>query len=263
MVSEQPLGSPLGILRTQDIVTLELRRPERRNALTRDLVLALAKGLEQASADASVRVIVLRGSGGAFCAGADLSAIGAVSPEETPGRIDEFHRIILAIAQAPQPVIAAITGPAVGFGADLALACDLRVMTEDAYLQESFVDIGLMPDGGGTFWAPHYFGARAFEALALGQRLSARECHALLVTQEPVTQDELEREVLRLAELLAQKPPLALRRIKMALAAARSAALKQALSLEKAGQTELLKSADFREAVEAFLAKRKPHFTGR
>jgi enoyl-CoA hydratase/carnithine racemase len=239
-----------------------MNRPERRNALSRELVRQLSSAFREVGQDEAVRVILLTGSGGAFCSGADLSTIQGVPPQELPERIEEFHELIRSIDEAPQPVLAVIDGGAVGFGADLALACDIRIMAHRAYLQESFVHIGLMPDGGGTLWAERYFGARAFEVLALGQRLTAEDCTELQLTSRVVTADQLEAEATALATTLAGRPPLALRRIKAALGARRRQALQDALATEKAGQTELLRSADFQEGVEAFLQKRSPNFRG-
>lgn len=257
-----PTSAPLSVQTHEHIVTLELSAPERRNALSRELVTALADALEAAAANAELRVIILQGSGGSFCAGADLSAIGGVPAGELPQRIDEFHRIIVGITEAPQPVIASIDGAAVGFGADVALACDIRLMSEQAYLQESFVNIGLMPDGGGTHWAPHYFGARAFELLALGRKLSAQQCHDVQLTAAPLPPADLPSAAQALAQELASKPPLALAQIKAALSAGRRTALREALGREREGQTRLLQSADFQEGVTAFLEKRRPQFRG-
>jgi enoyl-CoA hydratase/carnithine racemase len=242
---------------------LELNRPARRNALSRELVLELGQELVAAAKDPAVRVILVKGRGGAFCSGADLSGIAEIDPDQIGARIDEFHRIILAISAAEKPVIAALGGAAVGFGADVALACDIRILSESAYLQESFVEIGLMPDGGGTHWAPHFFGGRAFEVLALGQRLSAKDCQELHLSGAPIPDSALDEEALRCAQTLAQKPPLALQGIKAALSAGRRDALQAALAREREGQSQLLRSQDFQEGVRAFLEKRSPQFHGR
>ena len=142
------------------VATLIMNRPKTRNALDPELLQALAAGLQAAASDDSVRAVVLTGAGDAFCSGADLKgALGDLEAGAGLGpRIEQFHELIRAIVSAPKPFIAAVRGPAVGFGADLALACDLRVLAEDAYIQEKFVAIGLMPDGGGSFWLPRLVG---------------------------------------------------------------------------------------------------------
>jgi len=277
---------PLRAEREGKCLFLTLARPTRRNALDRELVLRLgqqlaALGAERREADESEApkasstnaangashgapdVVVLRGAGRAFCAGADLSTIQDAPSGEVAERLEEFHVLIRGILNAPQPVVAAIDGPAVGFGADLALACDVRIMTRNAYIESSFTRIGLMPDGGGTFWFSEYLGARAFEALALGRRLEAEECERLGIANHVVSRDELESATQRLVDALTSVAPLALRAIKRATTASRRTGVEETLAREKAGQLELLASDDFSEGVAAFLAKRPPRFRGR
>lgn len=265
---ESPLDSPAGeahllVRRNGPVLHLTLNRPGRRNALTRELVLDLGAALRTAKADAGLRVLVLGGNGGAFSAGADLEAIRGVAQEEFAQRIREFHDLILGITELDVPVLAAVDGPAVGFGADLALACDLRLLSERAYLEESFTKIGLMPDGGGTYFLPQAVGARAFELIALGQRLDATTCQGLGLANRVVPAADLEAETQALTARLAAAPPLALAEVKRALTLGRRDALRAALAREAAGQARLLASNDFEEGVAAFLEKRPPHFSGR
>ena len=242
---------------------LVLNRPERKNALDRALVQALGLALRETGRDPEVRVIVLSGAGGAFCSGADLRSMTGKESSELEPRLDEFHELIRAIVGAPQPVIAQIEGPAVGFGADLALACDLRLFADTGYLEEGFVKIGLMPDGGGTMWLARQIGyVRAFEMLTLGTRLSAEDCLRLNIANSVVTAANLPTTIRTLAQRLADAAPLAVVRIKRALRQADEALLEQTLALEKEGQLALLKSRDFQEGVAAFLEKRAPQFRG-
>ena len=245
------------------VLELRLNRPERRNALTRQLVLDLGGALREAQASSAVRVVVLTGSGGSFCAGADLEAIRGVPAAEIGGRIREFHELILAVTEMDQPVLAAVDGAAVGFGSDLALACDLRVLSDRAYLEESFTKIGLMPDGGGTHFLPRAVGARAFELIALGRRLDAAACDSLGLANRVVPSAELEATAAELADRLASVAPLALAEVKRALRQGRQDELRLALAREAEGQTRLLQSDDFREGVAAFLEKRAARFSGR
>jgi 2-(1,2-epoxy-1,2-dihydrophenyl)acetyl-CoA isomerase len=248
------------------VALLRLNRPESLNALDGALVGALGAALERASADPAVRVIVLAGEGGAFCSGADLKeALHELDQGAALGdRLEGFQRNVRLIVEAPQPVLAAVDGAAVGFGADLALACDLRLLSERGYFEEKFVAIGLMPDGGGTFHLPRLIGlGRALEALLLGERIDARRALELGLTSRVVPSAELLDQTLALAERLAAGPPLALTAIKRAARASVDGSLTEALAREAAGQSALLRSADLREGVAAFAAKRKPRFEGR
>ncbi|HEX3853938.1 MAG TPA: enoyl-CoA hydratase-related protein [Polyangiaceae bacterium] len=246
------------------VATLIMNRPKTKNALDPELLEALGSGLREVAADDSVRAVVLTGAGDAFCSGADLKgALGDLEAGADLGpRIEKFHALIRAIVAAPKPFIAAVRGPAVGFGADLALACDLRVLARDAYIQEKFVAIGLMPDGGGSFWLPRLVGlGRALEFLLLGTRIDAPLALSLGLANR-VADDE-RAEARALAAALAAGPPLALAAIKAAVRDSANAAIDAALEREKRGQTALLASQDFREGVAAWSSKRAPSFQGK
>lgn len=245
---------------------LKLNRPAAMNALDTELVRALGDALARARDDAAVRAILVTGEGGAFCSGADLKeALATLGQGQSLGaRVVPFQAMIRTITETPKPVVAAVDGAAVGFGADLALACDLRVLSERAYLQEKFVGIGLMPDGGATFHLPRLVGiGRALELLLLGEKIEAARALELGLANRVVPTDRVVAEALALCQRLAEGPPLALSRIKMATRAALSSTLDEALSREGSGQAELLKSSDLAEGVSAWAAKRKPNFQGR
>lgn len=248
------------------VTVLTLNRPGAMNALDDELVRALASALEQAAADAAVRAVVLQGTGGNFCSGADLKeALGQLdSGVALATRLAPFQASVRAIAGAPKPVIAAVDGAAVGFGADLALACDLRLLSERAYLQEKFVGIGLMPDGGGTFHLSRLVGpGRALELLLLGEKVEAARALELGLANRVASPGELSHQALALAKRLAEGPPLALAAIKGATRAAMSGTLDEALAREASGQSQLLASADLREGIAAWTERRAAKFQGK
>jgi len=245
------------------VVTLTLNRPRSRNALNPELIAELGHAL-RLIVSSDVRVVVLTGAGGAFCSGADLKAgLGGADAGNSGLTIDALHEVIRLIVSAPQPVIAAIDGAAVGFGCDLALACDLRVLSSRAYLQEIFVKIGLMPDGGGTFWVPRLVGmGRAMEYLLLGTRIDAPLAREVGLANRVVEPQLLHSEITELADQLAAGPPLAQERIKRALRASLAGGLDDALHREKTNQLELLRSKDLLEGVTAWAERRPPSFKG-
>lgn len=258
------MDSVLLVERTGTVATLVMNRPQTKNALDPELLHALAAGLADVSRDPSVRAVVLTGAGDAFCSGADLKgALGDLDSGADLGpRIAQFHALIRAIVQSDKPFIAAVRGPAVGFGADLALACDLRVFAEGAYLQEKFVSIGLMPDGGGSYWLPRLVGiGRALEFLLLGTRIDAPQALELGLCNRVVADERA--EALAIAGTLASGPPLALAAIKSAVRESAMGGIEGALEREKAGQTALLGSRDFREGVAAWAERRAPKFAGK
>jgi len=247
------------------VLWLTLNRPDALNALTEELVSTLAQHLLEADQDATVRVIVLHGAGGHFCSGLDLKAAlpPTLSEPEAVATIERFQNVIRAIVRAQKPCIACVRGAAVGFGADLALACDFRVFGNSGFLQEKFVDIGLMPDGGGTFWLPRLVGlGRALETLMLARRIHAEQALELGLCSEVAPDADVEAAAQALADALCQKAPLALAAIKAGVRRAIEHGLSEALTQEQTGQARLLMSQDFREGVRAWSERRPPRFTG-
>lgn len=247
------------------VTVLTLNRPRARNALNRALLLALRDGILAAGEDRSVRAVVLTGAGGAFCAGADLkAAMSEGTFDQLDSTIDIYHAIIRAMISAPKPVVAAVDGGAVGFGCDIALACDMRVLSTEGYLQEKFVKIGLMPDGGGTFWLPRLVGlGRAFEMVMLGEAVNAEEAKSLGLANRVVSPAALREEALKLAGQLAKGPPLAYAEIKKAMRAGLGGTIDASLDMEKKGQLRCLTSNDCMEGVAAWMQKREPDFQGK
>ena len=258
-------SAPDLLVKDQGAVRLiRLQRPGAKNAITVETVDSLIAAFHAAGAERSVRVVVLSGVPGAFCSGADLRWL-AKSIEgggEVEPVLARFQALTLAIVELSKPVVAAVTGPAVGFGADMALACDFRVFAESAYLQEKFVAVGLMPDGGGTYFLTRLLGvARATEMLMLGTRIDAAQAVSLGLASSMTVDADTEPAALALATTLSHGPPLSLARIKHAVHGS-AEDLKAALAREAEGQLALLASADGKEGVRAFLERRSPNFRG-
>lgn len=243
--------------------TLVIDRPESRNGLTVALVYAMRDAVREAPG----RVIVVTGANGAFCSGLDLKdamARGiAPGPELERDLHEGFHGLIKALVESDCPTIAAVDGAAAGFGCDLALACDLRVVSERAKFGEIFVKRGLMPDGGGTWTLPRIVGvAKALELFYTGDLVDAETAVRLGLANQLVPASELADRTAALAKRIADGPPLVHRLVKRAVYAGLAGDLTEALDREATGQLQLLGSADFREGVTAFLQKRDPRFQG-
>jgi len=248
------------------VAVVTLNRPKAKNALDPATLTALLETLPRLGDDASVRTVVLAGAGGAFCAGADLKAAMAdpAAFSDIDRTMSRYHGVIRAIVNAPKPFIAMIEGPAVGFGCDMALACDIRMLSTDAYLEERFVKIGLMPDGGGTFWLPRLVGlGRAMELMLTGDRVLAEDALALGLANHVFAAESLRDETMKLAEKLSKGPPLAHAAIKRAVRASLGGTIDDALDRERVGQTKLLQSADCMEGVMAWMQKREASFVGK
>src|SRR5580704_2774641 len=190
-----------------------LNRPQARNALTREVLTLARRALDDASSALDVRCVVLCGADGHFCSGADLRQNLMDDPEmmdHLEVYMDAFHGLVKSVVRCNKPTIAMMDGGAVGFGADLAFACDLRVASSRAYAQEKFVKIGLLPDGGGTFWLPRLVGtARAMQMILLAEKVGAEELLRLGVVAKVVEPAALRDATLAIARRIEAGPPLA------------------------------------------------------
>jgi 2-(1,2-epoxy-1,2-dihydrophenyl)acetyl-CoA isomerase len=247
---------------------IELNRPDRMNAWDKQLGVDLLAAVELAAGDDSVRAVTITGAGRAFSSGADLRA--GFDPRPGDGRPDvgaalreRYHPIITGVRRMPKPVLAAVNGPAAGIGCSLALACDLVVAAESAYLLLAFVNIGLVPDGGSSIFVPARAGAGRAAAMAmLGERVPAAQANAWGLVDVVAPDDSFADEVDALAERFATGPTRSYAAAKAQLNARVYAGLDEQLELEASLQEEMAGSADFMEGVQAFLEKRPPRFAG-
>jgi 2-(1,2-epoxy-1,2-dihydrophenyl)acetyl-CoA isomerase len=250
------------IARDGAVLTITLNRPDVLNAFNGAMHKALGAALKEAR-DAEVRAVVLTGAGRGFCVGQDLTEF-----REAPGDIGErlrstYHPNVLAIRALDKPVIAAVNGAAAGAGMSVACACDLRIASDAAVFIPAFVNIGLVPDSGGTYFVTRLLGyARAFEWLCTGRRLSAAEAHAWGIVSEVVEADAFPARVAEFAAELAALPTSAIAMTKRLLDRAAASTLDAQLAWEAQLQAAATQTDDFREGVQAFLEKRKPNFEG-
>lgn len=256
----------LHVIDEAGVRVIALDRPESKNGLTDEVNQRIIEALDGAAADRTLRCIVLTGKGGNFCSGLDLKAAaqragGFDSAEEHMRKY--FHGMIRAVRRVEKPVLALVDGAAVGYGCDLALACDLRIGTERTRFGEVFVKRGLMPDGGGTFSLPRLVGVgKALELMFTGDLIESDEALRLGLVNRVFPSQVAEAETGSLARRLAAGPPLVHAWIKRAVYGALDGTLDDALETEVKGQMELLRSKDFFEGVAAFFQKREPKFTG-
>lgn len=260
-------SSEFVLVAVQDqVATVTLNRPQRRNALNEALNRDLLAALQEAGAADGVRAVVLRGAGESFCSGADLSVFQPLpSPEHVyEGIWAQYLPVITAITMMPKPVIALVNGTAAGAGASLALACDLRVMADDAALLLAFSNIGLVPDAGATWFLARLVGySRAFEIAAAGERITAARCLALGLANKVVPASSLAEIGFAWARHLAERPTYALGMTKQALHHALLHDLPGTIDFEARLQGKAVASADFQEGLAAFAEKRRAVFNGR
>ncbi len=249
------------------VAVLTLNRPDRRNALTRELKEALVAAVAQVGEDPSVRAVVLAGSGKAFCVGQDLAehaeALRADAGSAFATVEQHYNPIVRGLATMPKPVVAAINGACVGAGLGFALACDFRVAAENAVFATAFAGIGLTADSGLSASLAHSLGAaRALELLMLGESFTAERAAQWGLLRAAVPADQVLDTALELARTLAAGPTAAYAEIKNAVAVGAVSPLDETLAAEGAAQARLGVTRDHAGAVEAFLGKQRPTFEG-
>ena len=252
----------LKVARTGALLTVSLNRPQVLNALTLELLTELQAALEEAADDA-VRAVLLTGAGRGFCSGADLSA--TVLDKDTTKLVETYYNpVALALAALRKPVIAAVNGVAAGAGMSLALACDLRVLSEAAVFTLGFSRIGLVMDASMSYTLPRLVGpARALELAYTGRKITAAEALKLGLGELILPAEGFAEKAVAFAAALAEGPTQSYARIKAQVAASLGNTLDAQLGLEARLQGEASQTQDFAEGVRAFAEKRAPVFRGR
>lgn len=242
-----------------------LSRPDRKNAFTLAMIDAWANFLRDARTRNDIRVIVLTADGDSFCSGIDLDHWAEMDP--TP--VDWFeilqriHRVALALEDLDKPVIASVNGIAIGAGMDMALMCDIRLLSDTASLSEGYIKVGLVPGDGGCYFLPRLIGpAKALELLWTGDRISAEEAKRLGIANHVYPAADLQQKTVELASKLANSPPIALALIKRAVYQGLNTPVQHALSLIKSHMVVVQSTADAREALAAFKEKRPAVYHG-
>ncbi|HEY7180165.1 MAG TPA: enoyl-CoA hydratase [Blastocatellia bacterium] len=244
---------------------ITFNNPARRNAVDFETMRRFAETIKESFED-ETRVVVITGAGDSFCAGADLqSGLSGGVPRNVETDLREIiNPGVMAMRALPKPIIARVHGHAAGIGCNYALAADIIIASDQAFFSQAFIKIGLMPDGGGTYFLPRLVGYnKAFELMTLGDQIPAQQAFEMGMLNRVAPAAELDATVDALAGRLASAPAVALAKIKAGLVGGLQSDLASALEFEAVGQGECFRSADFAEGVAAFLQKRKAVFTGK
>ncbi len=258
------MAKNLRLAKREGIATLELHRPQKKNSLNTEMRHELEVCLRDIGNDRGVRAVILTGSEEIFCAGADISEIeGTGSAEAAYTHAREFQMLFDQVESLPQPVIAAVSGYALGGGCELALACDFRIASDTAQFGLPEIKIGAIPGGGGTQRLPHTIGvAKAKEMILLGDPINAAEALAAGLVLKVVAKAQLMHEVHSFAARIAALPRLALQASKVLINKSQEMDLATGLEMEARSFGGIAGTHDLAEGTKAFMEKRKPIFTG-
>jgi len=252
----------LTVAESGGVATVTLNRPDKLNSFTAKLHANLLDVLQTADGDPSIRCVVLTGAGKGFCAGQDLGDLDMNNLQNVLEK--QYNPLLRQIAGMQKPIIAAVNGVAAGAGANVALNCDIVIAAKSARFIQSFSQIGLVPDGGGTWILPRLIGQARAMALALtAEPVMADDAVEMGMIYQSVEDEQLQQTVEALAGTLAQMPTTALALIRNMLRQSSTNTLDQQLNLERDFQHAASQTDDFKEGVDAFLNKRKPVYTGR
>jgi enoyl-CoA hydratase/carnithine racemase len=254
------------ISRDGAVLTVLLNRPERKNAFTLEMIDVWAQTLRDAQDDDSVRVVVLRGAGDAFCSGIDLDTIdnAGTSPLARKSVLhDRVQHVPRAVERLEKPLIASVSGVAVGAGMDMALMCDFRLACRSARFCESYIRIGLVPGAGGLYFLPRLVGlSKALELFLTGDFVDAEEAHRIGIVNRIYEDGELLDATYELAQRLASGPPVSTRMIKRALYQSTTIDLRTSLDLASSHMAVVQSMQDSQEALAAFRERRTAEYVG-
>lgn len=254
----------ISVTRKDGIATVMLNRADKLNALSGEMYHELADTFASLNGDDEVRAVILTGAGRAFCAGGDVTSMGSYDVVSGRKRSKGHHRMILNLHHLEKPVIAAIRGPAAGIGASLALACDLIVASETAYLLMAFKNVGIPPDGGAIYFLTQQLGlSRAKELVYSARKLPAAEARDMGLISQVVPDDQLESAAGTLAAEIAGSATYALTLAKRLFQSMYTPTLEQLLEMEILAVGGARMTHDHAEGIAAFKEKRKPRFTGK
>ncbi|RFU63490.1 enoyl-CoA hydratase/isomerase family protein [Peribacillus glennii] len=246
------------------IMSLTLNRPESLNAFSPDMILGIQEAIKEAETNPDIRVIVLSGAGRSFSAGGDVKTMGTSSATQVYDHIGRLNQLILAMKETEVPIIAAIHGFAAGAGFNLALACDIIIAAEDSQFALSFSKVGLVSDGGGSYFVPRLIGPHlAKQFFFSAEPVAAKRLYELGVISHLVPLERLHQETLAFASKLAQGPTKSYGMIKKLVNHSLTASLEEILEQERITQTMMVSTSDHKEGIAAFKEKRKPVFTGK
>lgn len=246
-----------------NIQTITLNRPDKKNAFNPEMIDAWVKALEDAQSNDEVHVVVVTGAGDVFCAGGDVSDMNKVKTrlEVKNDLWEKIHNVPFTMKKLDKPVIAAINGPAVGAGLDMALMADMRIMAEETKVSEGYIKVGLIPGDGGSYFLPRLVGqSKALELLWTGRFVGSSEAKEIGLVDHVYEKEVLMEKTMELAKQIAEGPQTAIRMIKRSVRQSLNTDLETSLDLVSSHMAIIMETEDHKEGVNAFLEKRKPNF---